>query len=89
MPEGRLCWQKGRRIYLQGAVIGEKAPFRAKKAPLLSGGAPYLFRMAPSWANRAPFCIRRGPSPAGRRRYNAFGAKIDPELRYPANIEKD
>ena len=31
-------------IYEEGAAMVEKAPFPARKAPLLAGGAPYLLR---------------------------------------------
>ena len=75
MPEGRLCWRKGRRFILESAIIGEMALFRDRRARLLEGGAPYLLR-APSLAKMAPFRIRRANLLAGRLPYNAFGVKI-------------
>ena len=69
------------RIYLEGAVMVEKAPLRAGRAPLLAGGAPYLFRRATSWTKRAPSLIRRAHSLAGRRPHDVFGTKTDPGLR--------
>ena len=38
---------------------------------------------------RAPFRFRRATSLAGRRPYNAFGAKIDLGLRYLANGDEN
>ena len=72
----------------RGAIVGEKAPFRAKRASLLAGGE-YLLRRASLWAKRAPFRIRRAPSLAGRRTYNAFDAKIEPGLIYSANGDEN
>ena len=75
-------WQlKECRIYLQGAVMVEKVPFRAKMAPLLVGGAPYLLRRATPWTKRAPSIIRRAHSLEGRHPHNVFGAKMDHGLR--------
>ena len=75
--------------FLEGAIMGEKVPFRARKTPLLAEGAPYLLRMVHSWAKKVPFCSRRAPSLAVRRPYNAFDAKIDPGLRYPADGDEN
>ena len=71
---------KGCRIYLGGAIMAEKTPFRARRAPLLARGAPYLLRRATSWTKRARSLIRRAHSLAERRPHNAFGAKADPGL---------
>ena len=76
MPQGRLCWRKGRRFNLEGVIIGEKALFRDRRASLLEGGAPYLLRTSPSWAKMAPFRIRRATLLVGRHPYNSFGVKI-------------
>ena len=65
--------------------MGEMAPFRVRRAPLLAGGVPYLIIRASSRAKRVPFRIRRVSSPARRRTYNFFEARIDLGLRYSAN----
>ena len=72
---------KGCRIYFGGAAVVKKAPFPARRAPLLAGGAPYLLRRATSWTKRMPSLFRRAHSLAGRRLHNTFGAKTDPGLR--------
>ena len=38
---------------------------------------------------RVPVLFRRAPSLAGRRQYNALGAKIDIGLRYSANGDEN
>ena len=43
---GRICWREGNRIYLEGAVIGGKAPFCASSALSVVEGAPYQPKMA-------------------------------------------
>ena len=58
--------------------MGEKAPFRARRAPLLAGGAPYLLRRVPLWAKRAPFCIIRAYLLAGGRPCNRLRCKNKP-----------
>ena len=74
---------KGCRIYLEGAVMVKKTPFRARSSSLLARGAPYLRRCgrrATSWTKRARSLIRKAHSLADRRPHNAFGAKADPGL---------
>ena len=45
MPEGRLCWWKGRRLNSEGALIVKNAFFRGRRASLLEGGARYYVRL--------------------------------------------
>ena len=61
--------------------MGEKTPFRGRRAPHLAGGVAYLLRRALSRAKKTPFGIRRAPLLAKRRPYNAQGTKIDSGLR--------
>ena len=80
--KGTFPCQKGAFAGGRGAVIGEKALFRDRRASLLEGGAPYLLRRAPSWAKGAPFPIRRVTLLAGSHPYNVFGVKIRQWLRH-------
>ena len=43
-----LSWRHGRRFYLEGAIMGEKAPFRARMTPPVAGGA----RICLEWRRR-------------------------------------
>ena len=63
--------------------MGEKAPFRARRAPHLVTGTAYLVRRVASRAKKRIFvpkerlCRQEG----AQCPYNTFGAEIDPGLK--------
>ena len=83
--------QKGAFAGRRGAISTKRAPSSAKRR--ICGPEWRLCwlegrRIFPEWRRRGQitlYCIRRAPLLAGRRPYNAFGAKIDPGLSYSAN----
>ena len=88
MPEGRLCWWMARCIYLQGTFMGEKAPFRARRAPLLAEGSHICLEGRYRGRKVHPF-VSDGRASWQEVPYNASGGKkIIAGLRYSANEDE-
>ena len=52
--------------FLEGAVLGQNAPCRSRRAPLLARGARYLLRMASWWVKRVALSYQKGAFAGGK-----------------------
>ena len=80
MP-GRAYWQRGHRIYLEGAVKGKRRLFLPQERLCWRGGAASASKGAFA-GEKVVFLHQKGASAGRKAPYNTFGAKIDPGLRY-------